>query len=684
MIINSLKLENIRSYLSQEVEFPQGSTLLIGDIGSGKTTILLAIEFALFGSRRTDLSAISLLRHGKQTGSVELKAVIDSKEVIIKRSLKRGKSSISQESGFIIINNEKIEGTPIELKSKILQLIGYPEELLTKSKSLIYRYTVFTPQEEMKIILFESPEERINTLRRIFNIDRYKRIKENLLLYLRELRVSKRILESRIESLDELAERKAGFEVQAKNLKARFEENKPLLDEISKELNEKLGLQENLEKELRQNNELRQKISINEQKIIHLRSQMEKNISSVAELENQYSELQEKTKQKFPEMDVEDYKQKLSKAMQKSQSERDALFKQVSAAELRILSASKIISSISELENCPTCLQKVDESHKSHIIKEQKEHIWVAQQEKTKNQEALAGINKKIELQKQAEKKIAKIEMEKKEMEFWHKSLEEKQSMIKKLKSENLEIQQKIIDFKAGQEALKKQLKQEDREKIETFKALIDALRKNQRKKEILIAGIAKELELFSRQIIQIEKELAEKQDQKKSLENLSKYESWIEKFLLNVIDVIEKSVFTAIHRDFDETFRAWFKEIIDDETLDVRLDETFTPVVEQNGYETFLENLSGGEKTSVALAFRLALNKVINEFITSIKTNDLIILDEPTDGFSSEQLDRMRDVFEKLNMKQTIIVSHEPKMESYVENVLRVVKRDHVSRVLA
>ena len=59
-----------------------------------------------------------------------------------------------------------------------------------------------------------------------------------------------------------------------------------------------------------------------------------------------------------------------------------------------------------------------------------------------------------------------------------------------------------------------------------------------------------------------------------------------------------------------------------------------------------------------------------------------LIILDEPTDGFSSQQLDKVRDVLEKLNLGQTIIVSHEQKIESFAQNVIRVSKREHVSYI--
>jgi exonuclease SbcC len=145
----------------------------------------------------------------------------------------------------------------------------------------------------------------------------------------------------------------------------------------------------------------------------------------------------------------------------------------------------------------------------------------------------------------------------------------------------------------------------------------------------------------------------------------------------------IEKAIIQKVHHEFDELFRKWFDIMMDTNDLDVRLDEEFTPVIMQNNYETEITNLSGGERTSVALAYRLALNKVINDFISTIKTKDILILDEPTDGFSTEQLDKMRDVFDELRMGQMIIVSHEAKMESYVQNIIRIVKNEHNSKVM-
>jgi len=63
----------------------------------------------------------------------------------------------------------------------------------------------------------------------------------------------------------------------------------------------------------------------------------------------------------------------------------------------------------------------------------------------------------------------------------------------------------------------------------------------------------------------------------------------------------------------------------------------------------------------------------VMNILVEDIMTDNLIMLDEPTDGFSMEQLDKIRDVINELNFDQIILVSHEPKVEGYVDKVLSV-----------
>src|SRR3989344_1945354 len=207
MLLKRLTLHNIRSYIDETIDFPSGSILLSGDIGSGKSSILLALEFALFGTSPSELPAEAVMRKGAVNASVELTFILNSSEITIKRNLKKEKKGIKQTAGYIIINNLKKDLTATELKAEIVNLLGYPEDSIEKSKNYLFRYSVYTPQEEMKLILHEAPEVRLDVLRKIFDLDKYKNIRENLQPYLKTLRSRKASLEEKIFSLDALQSR---------------------------------------------------------------------------------------------------------------------------------------------------------------------------------------------------------------------------------------------------------------------------------------------------------------------------------------------------------------------------------------------------------------------------------------------------------------------------------------------
>ena len=134
------------------------------------------------------------------------------------------------------------------------------------------------------------------------------------------------------------------------------------------------------------------------------------------------------------------------------------------------------------------------------------------------------------------------------------------------------------------------------------------------------------------------------------------------------------------LRNEFSTYFSEWFSMLVPD-TFNVRLDDQFTPIIEQHDYELDYNYMSGGERTAIALAYRLALNQVLNSVLSEIQTKGLVILDEPTDGFSDQQLDKMREVLDQLNVGQLIIVSHEQKIEGFVENVVRFKKENNISK---
>ena len=193
MIIKRITLSNIRSYASpQPIEIGPGVTLFEGDVGSGKSSILSAIEFALFGLGEMD--GPYLLRHGARNGSVLLEFEVGGKDYKVYRSLEQKRSNINQKDGYIVEEGEKTEYSVTEMKSRILKILSFNEIPRPKTSSLIFRYAVFTPQEMMKEVLFQPVERRLETLRRAFNIEDYSIVSNNASILLSRLENESRIL----------------------------------------------------------------------------------------------------------------------------------------------------------------------------------------------------------------------------------------------------------------------------------------------------------------------------------------------------------------------------------------------------------------------------------------------------------------------------------------------------------
>jgi exonuclease SbcC len=115
---------------------------------------------------------------------------------------------------------------------------------------------------------------------------------------------------------------------------------------------------------------------------------------------------------------------------------------------------------------------------------------------------------------------------------------------------------------------------------------------------------------------------------------------------------------------------------------MQVRINEEFTPLIEHEGYQQDFPALSGGERTSLALAYRLALNTIVQE-VSIIGGSNLLILDEPTDGFSKEQVFKIRDILEELRFPQVILVSHERELEGFADHVIKIQKSEGISGIV-
>lgn len=61
MRIETVTLENIRSHTKSRIDFEKGFNCLVGGLGTGKSSILYAIDFAFFASLQSPFNAVDLL-----------------------------------------------------------------------------------------------------------------------------------------------------------------------------------------------------------------------------------------------------------------------------------------------------------------------------------------------------------------------------------------------------------------------------------------------------------------------------------------------------------------------------------------------------------------------------------------------------------------------------------------------
>lgn len=825
MILKELSLRNIRSYREQRISFPEGSILLAGDIGSGKSSVLHSIEFALFGARRDSVSGEALLRKGENEGEVRLLFELDGSAVEVTRRLKRQRGSVAQDAGFMVVDGRKVECTATELKARLLDLIGYPKELLTKSNSLVYRYTVYTPQEEMKSILMESDELRIDTLRKVFGIDRYKRMSGNAAIYVRRVKEMKRELSGVMQGLDE----KKTELSRRKDELARKEMSRnqivPMMVRVRAKKEAKRNELASLEQEVAALNDLRKRTELCDARLIEIVRSRGKNRDELEAVESQLAMLKRKLEEifldekEYPPIDeiesaiaegergvsslsltkaelaerkrsiherigrlVRDCDTKNEKAallaakeslyheLLEALKDRETIRSSVAEVDRRLKEIEGVISElaihkknseilrdeISSLDTCPTCRQEVSEVHKRSIIDEEERRIRktaaeleVMLRQKGDIARKLEEHNLKLAALNESERRLAAVNVELSNLkslrdeigdimrlrseldrengaimvelerlddsiiERLRNELEGKKRLLKEINAYNLLLREKRHnlallaekekrrdDLAKLQEQLKDEVKAINSEKMllgeeishksaveDTFrekKEELESVLDEEKQLAVRLGEVSKEAEGMRELVITLEKDVSVKDAAARRVERLNSVQEWLEKMFMSLMSTMEMQIMAKVHTQFSELFSGWFNLLIEDEDIGVRIDDTFSPVVTQNGYDTELSHLSGGEKTSIALAYRLALNRVINDMISNIKTRDIIILDEPTDGFSSEQLDKVRSVLDELDVKQTIIVSHESKIESFVDHVIRIHKTEHVSRVVS
>jgi exonuclease SbcC len=679
-LIESLTLRGFKSYRGQQtIRFTRGVNKISGRNASGKTTILEAVLFGLFGEV-PGVEKRDLLPVGGGDLFVELvfrtpkgvKVTIHREATLVKK----GTDEAFKAKEFLMqVEGEK---APIARERDAQDRL---RELLGISSGTFFN-VVYARQKEFVDIL--NPDRgRMNA---ILGLTAPSEIREQL----REVR-------KQLEQRGELP-LKPAFEERMRNAEKTLAEDGAQLFEIT---GRKATLVSELQRrrfELQNAKDAVERVEsydTNFAELDGIRQEYERNRSlreaKEDELEGLSSEMGES-----PDLRLRDLEHRASTA--KATEER---LRQLSDAEVeqRRRAAAAVVDRITHqirehrelvdkgLTVCPKCGQPIDPAAIEEDLAQ-----WATELEAAKKQQA-AAVAEIQELRAQAKTATdRRVEAEKALDRFLNlrARLDEGKRAIQKYDESGAKLNERL---ELGSEGLLELVEKEfgPVKGLEEARRRVDERLRALRATERELVGVVRDREARFQEAEQVEKRLRAQlagveQTLKESRERLGRVAEYETK--IRALDgVVER--YSAYERDLREntlrlleyTTFEYFRRLTDQQLYSAcRIDrERYTLEVQPKGSPRSLPawRAGGGHQSLFALAERLALLRVRN-------FPYLLILDEPTDAVDSENVPHLLEYIARSSREigQVLLVTHHGQGEEEGVNLIRVQKVDGESRV--
>ena len=168
MRLISLDLENFRQHKSSKIELTDGITVIMGSNGSGKSTILEAISWAIYGTEaaRGNKDSIKWNRApAKSKVKVELVFSIDNETYKVIRFLDKAEVYVNDGAAPVATTQQ-------EVTKYLVDKLG-----MTRDE---FFNTYFTGQKELNFLANQKPVERRKFISKVLGYDRIRIAQENV------------------------------------------------------------------------------------------------------------------------------------------------------------------------------------------------------------------------------------------------------------------------------------------------------------------------------------------------------------------------------------------------------------------------------------------------------------------------------------------------------------------------
>jgi len=692
MRVKEVKLENIRSHVKSDVPFAEGFNCLVGGLGCGKSSVLYAIDFALFGDP-LGRSYDYLLREGEDLGKVGVRFVHGGTTYTLYRGLRRKGKGISQDTEQLkLFKEDKLIASA---KSEAV------EEQLTAITGVdrdLFREVVWIRQEHLKELLDMTPRDRQKKFDQLFGLSDYEVAWSNLATFQRDYGVEKGAYERDFDvvGVDKLqadynkaVEEFSSIEADLQGLKTKVLEADATLKEATSRLQSLEALRRKNEELRRKEAQLEADVANTEDTCARLSEEIESKKSSVNELEGRLKSMEKQEKsyrhdlQEKAGLEPDQTFEKIRKHLEAIEYQASSIWGEQEATKKEMQSSENRLSTLTTESKCPLCLQNLPDEYKKKLLRRLQEENAEREKRLTELQrdldelEKLRGIINPIlsslqSLMPRMEELRSQHSRENKSLSKLQTEFAEKQQREKLLRDQLSLTRKEIAKFDISELETVRRLHDTSLEQYSALKSKLEAVESRKKDVTLRMDNVRERLDHAQQKI-----------------ERMRRIER-----ILEVIDGVRgvyRSIQPKLRSEFVTYLQRTVQQILDGlvggegPMLSVSIDETYTPFVKsEEGYERDVTNLSGGERTILAFAYRIGLGQLIMQSRTGHGLY-MLLLDEPTESLGREDgsIDRLAEAISRLKaIEQIIAVTHNEAFAEKAEHVIRFEKEAGVSKV--
>ncbi len=621
-----------------------------------------------------------------------MKFVQGGKTYTLNRALRRKERGVTQDKEQLKLFEEDRLVASVKGEAVAEQL-----EAITGLDKELFREVVWMRQERLKELLNATPRERQKKLDQLFGLSNYEAAWSSLAGFQREYEGEKKAYERDfdvigIENLqadyNKAVEEFSLTEVELEDLTGRFTQTEAAFHEATSRLQSLENLRKQTEEMGKREAQLQTNITNIEDTSAKLVDEIERKKLTIRDFEERLKSIEAQEKSHRERLGEEGLKtdqtiEELRKYLATLEKQITSVGGEQEAVKKEMLTSRRRISGLTTESKCPLCLQNLTGEYKKSLL--QRLH-----EENTEHGRALGELQKNLDELKRLRSIVdfAVLNMQSlvPQMEELKRRVAEEHESLKNLSAEFEETQQQEKMFRGQLSAVRSEMTKFDIAELETTRKLRDeAFTQYSNVKHRLETVESRKRDLTSRM-----DELKERLDHaQQKVERMQKIEK-----LLGIMEGIRgayRSIQPRLRSEFVTYLQRVVQQVLDGlveeagPTLMVKIDKTYSPHVRsEEGFERDVSNLSGGERTLLAFAYRIGLGQLIMQSRTGHGIYTLL-LDEPTESLGREDgsVDRLAEAISRLKaIEQIIAVTHSEAFAEKAEHVIRVEKEAGVSRV--